>query len=72
IISGVTSLDRVTEVLDVDLPVDDYDTLSGFIIGQLGRIPEEGETPVVEYDEIIFKVEEIEEKRIAKVKACRT
>jgi len=56
----------------VDLPIDDYDTLSGFLIGQLGRIPEAGETPVVEYDEIIFKVEEIEEKRIAKVKACRT
>lgn len=63
IISGVTSLDRVTEVLDVDLPVDDYDTLSGFIIGQLGRIPEEGETPEVEFEEIVFKVEKVEEKR---------
>jgi putative hemolysin len=72
IINGVASLDRVTEFLKVDLPIDDYDTLSGFLIGQLGRIPEAGETPVVEYDEIIFKVEEIEEKRIAKVKACRT
>lgn len=72
IISGVTSLDRVTEVLDVDLPVDDYDTLSGFIIGQLGRIPEEGETPEVEFEEIVFKVEKVEEKRIARVKACKT
>lgn len=72
IISGVTSLDQVTEVLDVDLPVDDYDTLSGFIIGQLGRIPEEGETPEVEFEEIVFKVEKVEEKRIARVKACKT
>lgn len=72
IISGITSLDQVTEVLDVDLPVDDYDTLSGFIIGQLGRIPEEGETPEVEFEEIVFKVEKVEEKRIARVKACKT
>lgn len=72
IISGVASLDRVTEVLDVDLPIEDYDTLSGFLIGQLGRIPDEGETPEVEFEEIVFKVEKVEEKRIARVKACRT
>lgn len=71
LITGIASLERVGEFLDVDLPVEDYDTLSGFIIGQLGRIPREGENPVVEFNGMVFKVEEVEEKRIAKVKACR-
>jgi putative hemolysin len=43
IVNGIIDLDLVEEYFDVKLPVDEYETLSGFIIGQLGRIPEEGE-----------------------------
>jgi len=71
IINGVASLERVTDLLELELPVEDYDTLSGFLIGQLGRIPKEEENPVVEFNGVIFKVEKIMEKRIAKVKACK-
>ncbi|HHY59284.1 MAG TPA: HlyC/CorC family transporter [Clostridia bacterium] len=71
LINGLASLEWVGEFLNVDLPVEDYDTLSGFLIGQLGRIPGEGEKPVIEFDGLVFKVEEVVEKRIAKVKACR-
>ena len=70
LMEGTVSLDEVQELLKVELPIDDYEILSGFIIGQLGRIPEEEEKPVVEYKGIVFKVEEIEEKRISKVKVC--
>lgn len=71
IMNGLTSLDMVEEHLGVKLPVEDYDTLGGFIIGQLGRIPPDDEKPSMEYNGIIFKVEEIEEKRIVSVKACK-
>ena len=71
LINGVASLERVSDVLDVELPVDDYDTLSGFLLGQLGRIPREEEKPVIEFEGVVFKVEEIAEKRIVKVKACK-
>lgn len=71
VINGTMELDEVDEFLDIRLPVDSYETLSGFLIGELGRIPEEDEKPVVEYEGIVFKVEEIDEKRIAKVKVCR-
>lgn len=71
VINGTMELDEVAEFLDIQLPVDSYETLSGFLIGELGRIPEEDEKPVVEYEGIVFKVEEIDEKRIAKVKVCR-
>ena len=71
IINGATNLERVKEFLKVDLPIEDYETLSGFLIGQLGRIPAEDENPIIEFDGLVFKVEEIVEKRISKVKACK-
>ncbi|KPU45750.1 magnesium and cobalt efflux protein CorC [Oxobacter pfennigii] len=71
LIKGSTDLDYVEDLLDVKLPSDDYDTLGGFIISQLGRIPHEDETPFVEFDGFLFKVEEVSEKRIVKVKVCK-
>lgn len=71
VIKGSVSLDEVQEKLGISLPVDDYGTLSGFIVGQLGRIPEKGDKPTIEFNELVFKVEEVEEKKVSKVKVCR-
>jgi putative hemolysin len=71
IMDGVISLDDVKAFLDIDLPTQDYDTLSGFVIGQLGRFPNENEKPIIEFNGMIFKVEEADEKRITSVKVCR-
>jgi len=68
---GSISLEQVSELIKVVLPVDDYDTLSGYIIGQLGQIPSQGEKPVVEIDNLVFKVEEIEDKTISRIKVCK-
>lgn len=72
ILSGTINLEKVKEFFEADLPADIYDTLSGFIMGQIGRIPEDDENPVVEYDKLVFKVEKVEDKRILKVKVCKT
>lgn len=69
--TGSASLHDVQDHLEVALPTDEYETLSGFIMGQLGRIPSSDEKPEVEFNDVIFKVEEVEEKRICRVKACR-
>ena len=37
----------------------------------LGRIPTEEENPIVETDELTFKIEEYEDKRILKVKVYK-
>jgi len=68
---GSISLEQVSKLIQVALPVDDYDTLSGYIIGQLGQIPNEGEKPVVEMDNLVFKVEEIDDKIISRIKVCK-
>jgi putative hemolysin len=71
IINGIVDLDLVSDFFNVKLPIDEYETLSGFVIGQLGRIPKEGECPEIEYEGLMFKVEAVEEKRISKVKVCK-
>lgn len=71
VFDGSISLDKVEEVLSEDLPNDNYDTLSGFIMDLLGRIPKKDENPTVETENIIFKVLKLEGKRIVKVKAAK-
>lgn len=68
---GTTNLYEVEDTLDVELPTQDYDTLSGFIIGQLGYIPGVDERPAIEYENIVFAVEEMDDRRIVKVKVSK-
>ncbi len=70
-ISGMASLTLVSEILEAKLPVDEYDTLSGFLIGQLGHIPEDIEKPEIEFEGILFKVDSVKEKRIKSTIVCR-
>ncbi|MDR1688657.1 MAG: hemolysin family protein [Clostridiales bacterium] len=63
-VDGTLSLPEVSEFFKIQLPVEEYDTLSGFFIGRLGHIPEETEKPEIEFADFLFKVNEMEEKRI--------
>jgi putative hemolysin len=65
---GTTNLYEVEDILKVELPTQEYDTLSGFVIGQLGYIPLGDEHPSIEFQNITFEVEEMYELRIMKVK----
>jgi len=71
IINGTTSLYTVRNKLDVELPTEDYETLGGFVVGQLGKIPDKDDNPSVEFNGLLFKVEEVHEKRVSKVKVCK-
>lgn len=71
IISGSANLDNVNDYLDVELPTDEFNTLSGFLMSQLGRVPGENENPVIEYNGLVFKIESVGDKRISKVKVCK-
>lgn len=68
LVDGIASLDDVEALLGAGLPVDEYDTLNGFLTGQLGRLPERDETPQVTYGDFVFQVEEVLARRIGKVK----
>jgi len=68
LVSGDTPLSDIEDVLDIDLPDEDYDTIAGFIIHLLDRIPDESETPEVTYGNVVVKVESIEDKWIHKIR----
>ena len=71
IINGNVSIYDAKKILEVEIPDGDYDTLSGYLIELLGRIPEDSEKPVIETEKVTYKIEEYEDKRIVKVKACK-
>jgi len=55
----------VNELLDVELPDEEWDTVGGLMLGLLGSIPEEGEE--VSFQNLRFKAEKIDGRRISKV-----
>ncbi len=70
-INGTASLEAVSDVLDISLPTDQFDTLGGFLIGQIGHIPKDGEKPEIEFGGMLFKVNKSEGKRIGTVLVCK-
>ena len=70
-ISGSVSIHDLRKILSVEIPEGEYDTLSGYLIEELGRIPSDDEKPVIETERVTYKIEDYEDKRILWVKACR-
>ena len=71
ILSGSMTIFDVNKLLDAQIPDGEYDTISGFLQDKLGRIPEDEETPIIDTPTVTYKIEESEDKRILKVKACK-
>jgi CBS domain containing-hemolysin-like protein len=66
IVSGSVRLDEINDLIGTTIESEEFDSVGGFIIGQLGRLPEASEQ--VEYNNIIFKIENIDKNRIRKVR----
>ena len=71
LLSGSLPIYDVNKLLNAEIPEGDYDTLSGYLQEEMGRIPKDEETPIIETDKVTYKIEEYEDKRIIKVKACK-
>ena len=66
-VKAMISLEELEEHLEVELPVEEYETLNGFLIGLIGNIPSKDEEIEVQFKNLYFKVIEITDKRIEKV-----
>ncbi len=58
-------VDELSELLDVELPDEEWDTVGGLMMGLLGRLPSQGEE--VELGGLKFTAERVKGRRIAKV-----
>jgi putative hemolysin len=68
-VSGKASIDDVNELLDVDLPDEDWDTVAGLVLDLFGKIPEAGEETT--FRGLSFRAEEVNGRRVMKVVITR-
>jgi putative hemolysin len=66
IVSGSVRIDEINDLIGTSIESEEFDSVGGFIIGQLGRFPEAAEA--VEYNSIKFVIEDIDKNRIKKVR----
>ena len=71
IVDGQMNISDFEKLMDIKEIETEYDTVSGYLLELLDRIPTEEENPIVETDNLVFKIEEFDERRIAKVKVCK-
>ncbi|KEI02352.1 HlyC/CorC family transporter [Clostridium botulinum] len=69
IVKGSTKIDEVNEMLETNIESEDFDSIGGFVIGEVGRFPKKGE--IIEFDNIKFIIEEIDKNRIKKLKILK-
>jgi CBS domain containing-hemolysin-like protein len=68
-VSGKASIDDVNDLLDVDLPDEEWDTVAGLLLDLFGRIPKSGDE--VSFRGLSFTAEEVQGRRISKVLIAR-
>jgi putative hemolysin len=66
-IDGISAIADVEELLDIEFPEGEYDTVAGYVMSVLGRIPDADEHPTIEYEGFSFTVEEMDERRIVRI-----
>ena len=65
----LASVDEVRDRLGVEIEREGFETLGGYLLSHLGRMPYVGET--LDVDGLSFEVIEVERRRITKVRARR-
>lgn len=69
-VDAIISLFDLSEYLEIKMPVEEFDTLNGFLISLIGKIPlkeEVEDMDEIDYENIKIKILEVTEKRIEKV-----
>ena len=69
IADGIVDIDTINEILRINIPEDDFETLSGFIYKLIERIPKESEEII--YKNILIKIERVIKNRIRRVKIIK-
>lgn len=69
IVSAKENLDKVAEVVELELPSENFDSIGGLVIDLFGRIPKKGEEII--YKNLKFIVEDANRKRIIKIKIIK-
>lgn len=66
-VDGAVDLVQIEELLGVELPTEENDTVAGLMLENLDKMPQRNEKPSVEVNGIRFTVTKMEGRRIARV-----
>ncbi len=70
VFSGTTDLKEVGDILKISIKENEnYDTIGGFLVDVLGKIPEKNEHPTINYEGVEFKILSVDKQHIDKVQA---
>jgi CBS domain containing-hemolysin-like protein len=69
VFSGKVNIDEVAERLGVQIEREGFETLGGYLLAHLGRVPTVGER--FDLDGMSVEILEAERRRISKVRICR-
>lgn len=65
-VDGSSKIDLVNEVVGIQIYSEQFDSIGGFILGELNRLPNNGE--IFKYNNIKFIIEKVHKNRIVKLK----
>jgi magnesium and cobalt exporter, CNNM family len=68
-VDGGVRIEDANEELNLDLPTGDYETVAGFILSHLGRIPKKGEH--LKYKDYKITIAEMKGRKIEKIQITR-
>ena len=71
LIEGDLSIYEVEKILNIEIPDGEYDTLSGYLVYLLNRIPNKDEKLEIETEDVLYKIEECTDNKIDKVLAIK-
>jgi CBS domain containing-hemolysin-like protein len=68
-VDGKMAIGEMNEILDTELPDEEWDTVGGLMLGLMGSIPDEGEE--VRFQNLRFTAEKVNGRRIVKILITR-
>lgn len=69
IADAIISIDKINEILNIEIPENDFETLGGFIFDLLGRVPKKNEK--IKYQNFQIIIEQVVKNRIRRVKIIK-
>ncbi len=71
LIDGITPLEELEEIFHISFKEEDFETLNGFMISKMDKIPEENEEFSIDVDGYNFKILSVEQRMIKSVLVTR-
>lgn len=66
IVPGIMPMEQVNDLFQASLPMEEFDTIGGFVLHLFGRMPERGE--IIHFENYHFRIESLGRTRILKIR----